>query len=622
MPSSRTLSILEPEPRRLIQVIVSSDEDGIDEGLQVLVFMPQAQGGFFLLYGLSGKNSSGQRNLEDLWSKPCSGTSQSRQLRDFMVSDGILWALWDNAGSALVEYVDFDSESTSSSWHLVDCDSESYFPSPQLEENILPQSPFTDAFLMALLEPASFSKYTLRAALQQYSMALLSVPGDHHAILTTTYETLAEQIISVVGCTVDLAIDLQTGEQLWVPYWNALRRDWEGFLARCREIERQARWPLLLGVSQFGEPLLVERERLCAIVKTDRVLQLRQLIVNTEASQVSDPQIPETVTLSRIAYTLRESLGSARAMKLEESVLDVVRSDPKSSYPDMMLQLFQGGLMKGIPPTTSTWVDAQLAQFSDVETVMADILQAVTGLDAVKLEQDEESESGATSPLSWQTALSTSFIVASVKARYDVVLPLFILLAYIIERNPDSLVGQPRIAGQAFAAVQNISLLHHIATSPAGDLEATSARFVDDDVASLMRNMTVSDNSRSRHPITYSLLHVFLSSLSLSFTPHTPPSVTAHHYLFSTGLPRLLNAPEVSEAEVQLIHRIWTLGFAQIAHEVARWYPRAPAIAYLIGRILLDVGRVEDGADLLETVAFCGGRVADLDWDSAATAHF
>ncbi|KAF8312566.1 nucleoporin Nup120/160-domain-containing protein [Cantharellus anzutake] len=602
--SSRTATILGPEPRRLLQVIPPEEGDRIDEALQILVFMPQTQGGSFSLYGLSEKNNGGQRSLEYLWSKNCSEPSQYRQLRDFIVTGDTLWVLWDDAGSALVEYTDFDVEGEviASSWNSVNCDGESYFPSPRSEEKNLPQGSFTDSYLRALLQPGSFSKYTLRAALQQYSSTLMSVPGAHHPILSTTYQTLAEQIASVVGCTVDLVVDPQTGEQLWVPYWNTLRRDWEGFLARCREIERQARWPLQLGVSYFGEPLLIERERLCAIVKTDKAMQLHQSVTNTNALQ-----IPGTVALSRIAHTLRESLGSAKATRLDQSILDVVRSDPKSSYLDLMLQVSQGDIMKAVPTATLTWVNGQLAHFSDVEGAIVEVLQALVSLDTVKLEQDEETESIDAPPLSWQTALLTSFIATSIKARYDIILPLFTLLAFIIERDRDSQTGWRHIAGQAFVAVQSISLLHHIAISPAGDPEATSARLADDDVASLMRNMTVSGYSRPRHTIAYSLLHVFLSSLSLSFPSHVPPSVAAHRYLFSTGLLRVLAAPEVSEAEVQLIHRIWTLGFAGIANEVAQWYPRSPAVAYLMGRTLLDLGRAEEAADLLETIAFCFG---------------
>ncbi|KAF8335076.1 nucleoporin Nup120/160-domain-containing protein [Cantharellus anzutake] len=610
--SSRTATILGPEPRRLLQVIPPEEGDRIDEALQILVFMPQTQGGSFSLYGLSEKNNGGQRSLEYLWSKNCSEPSQYRQLRDFIVTGDTLWVLWDDAGSALVEYTDFDVEGEviASSWNSVNCDGESYFPSPRSEEKNLPQGSFTDSYLRALLQPGSFSKYTLRAALQQYSSTLMSVPGAHHPILSTTYQTLAEQIASVVGCTVDLVVDPQTGEQLWVPYWNTLRRDWEGFLARCREIERQARWPLQLGVSYFGEPLLIERERLCAIVKTDKAMQLHQSVTNTNALQ-----IPGTVALSRIAHTLRESLGSAKATRLDQSILDVVRSDPKSSYLDLMLQVSQGDIMKAVPTATLTWVNGQLAHFSDVEGAIVEVLQALVSLDTVKLEQDEETESIDAPPLSWQTALLTSFIATSIKARYDIILPLFTLLAFIIERDRDSQTGWRHIAGQAFVAVQSISLLHHIAISPAGDPEATSARLADDDVASLMRNMTVSGYSRPRHTIAYSLLHVFLSSLSLSFPSHVPPSVAAHRYLFSTGLLRVLAAPEVSEAEVQLIHRIWTLGFAGIANEVAQWYPRSPAVAYLMGRTLLDLGRAEEAADLLETIAFCFGKQTAHSWD-------
>ena len=58
-------------------------------------------------------------------------------------------------------------------------------------------------------------------------------------------KTVAEQITSVVGCTVERTKDPKIGAPLHTNYWDAQKRDWEGFVARCREIERNGCnwWP-------------------------------------------------------------------------------------------------------------------------------------------------------------------------------------------------------------------------------------------------------------------------------------------------------------------------------------------------------------------------------------------
>jgi hypothetical protein len=47
----------------------------------------------------------------------------------------------------------------------------------------------------------------------------------------SSYPTTAENTVGVVGCTVTLMQDTQTGALQHDRFWNALQRDWVGFVA-------------------------------------------------------------------------------------------------------------------------------------------------------------------------------------------------------------------------------------------------------------------------------------------------------------------------------------------------------------------------------------------------------
>ena len=114
----------------------------------------------------------------------------------------------------------------------------------------------------------------------------VSLPALVHTLrppapLLVSYATTAENITAVVGCTVKLLKDPQTGTPLYDNYWNALKRDWEGFIARCREIERRARWPLALGVGDpKGDLYVIERERVGMMILEDIPLYFHRILTN------------------------------------------------------------------------------------------------------------------------------------------------------------------------------------------------------------------------------------------------------------------------------------------------------------------------------------------------------
>ncbi len=67
-------------------------------------------------------------------------------------------------------------------------------------------------------------------ALDKYVDACLSIPGPPPPQLLQSYSSLCENIAAVVGCTVTLNRDPQTGGFQHANYWTALKRDWKDLL--------------------------------------------------------------------------------------------------------------------------------------------------------------------------------------------------------------------------------------------------------------------------------------------------------------------------------------------------------------------------------------------------------
>ena len=620
-PPSRSIPVLDDEPQNLLQVIPPVSGAPADEGLRLLVYMPSSNGGYFSIFVLSARNASGARVLEFYGHKQASEHPRVRSLRDFLVLDGVLWTLWDDEGNTSVEYthVDFDDDDSDESPWVGLLPSYKVDPLPtHLDDQELPShGSFTGAFMSFLLRPGAFSKYTLRAALQRYITAFLSAPGPHPSVLSRRYNSLSEQIAATVGCTVSLNVDPQTGKRQWDPYWAALRRDWEGFVARCVSIERNARYPLKLGRSAYpgGDPLVLERERLCAIVFTDNAIKFheREVLVRS-----GDPQQPQggldsglelTRPVMELARALRASIHTLQLAKIEASLLAIARSDPKSSFPDIAVDLARRDIITGLSEEVATWLDGRIETIPRLDEALHEVLNIVEDLDGIKLEEETEKPEETGPPqLEWQRSLTTAYVAASIHARYETLILLLPLVCFIAEGRPGLFAEYAGIIGGGFSSLQCVVTLHAISRRPAGDPESRTQLRGEVDVAAMLQNMHVSgganNNAIGPHFIpANSLLHLlYCSSECTAKSFNVVPGTAAHQYLRYTDMLNCGESPGARLADAKLIHQLWSLGYPSASRELAEWYPRTPAIAYVLGRSLLDAGRVEDAAVNLERV--------------------
>jgi nuclear pore complex protein Nup160 len=765
-----------------------------DAGVRVLVYMPSSAGGYFCAFILSGKNVTGARTLGFYGHKLASESSggRARTLRDFLIIEGeedseeTLWALWEDEGENMVEWtpLDFEGEDSddeegrsvsTSSWtsfapafymdstplylqspintHLPSSSSPSYF-TPSAALMTQQKSSLAGAYISYLLRPGNFSRHTLRAALDQYVIALFSSspdvtssrsryaqtnPRSRRQLLDRDAEPdieslpLAEAILSVVGSTVTLHNDPQTGELLWTRYWAALRRDWDGFVARCRDIERRARAPVKLGIA-FGCPdspyqtiplgirfdksvVVIERERIGALMKTDGAMQVyeRDMLGFTSPSPVAYSRRSRTGTIATrttdesdtrnedsiisFAKTLRLSINPLARGKLDASLLSYSRQNVTSSYFDLSADISKREIVSGISEEVAIYLDEGLTKFADssvaasgharrdLEDEALNILDVVVGLDRVKLEEEDDEDldlNGSDHPrirgpgadrahvtrpqLDWHLGLVTSYLATSLHARYELTLAILTLLCYVADAHPHLIPseGGGMILGEAFGALQCISILHEIARRGAGDIErrellpnpsdtyaVLKSDGSKDDVAALFRGMRVSSHSDGPNEgpkqlsngvsdedgivatrvSTYSLLHLLISkslpslsipilSLSQSLQILPSPSIIAHQYLSLSGFFHLgLRGRDLIEpdneapgvAEARLLHSLWIAGQFEAVQDLAQWFNRTPAIAYVLGRALLDSGRAENAVKHLESVeSILGALVLQL----------
>ncbi|TFY70144.1 hypothetical protein EVG20_g2860 [Dentipellis fragilis] len=607
--------LLNADPQKLLTVF-SVESQG--DASYVLAFIPTpsstSSGGFFQLF--DGSHDT-LRLLEAFES---SRTSAHCHMQDFTVIGRRLYTLWDKQGQAAVEFVTLPSFGPGASsknvmtWQIAAYPHEPELTPAYLDELLLGPGSLTDKFFSAIMKPGTFSTLTLRVALEQYTSACLSLPGPPSPQLTTTYATLGENIAAVVGCTVKLVHDQQTGAPQHDKYRTTLKRDWEGFIARCREIERSARWPLALGVGdlQGSDVLVVERERMGAVVGEDLPLRLYSALR-------ANNSVEQQFTLCEAAWTLRSKLGTRINRALEERIIDIVHQEIAFPFADIILDQAQRSLFKDeIDEGLESWITGRLHSLDSTDTATRLTLDLIGGFDREIKREEEEVElliPQHTSP--WVRSLTASYVTFSVKARYEFSLCLITLIFFLSEELP---FWDPALLAEVFAVFRGVAMLHYAVEHPtaSGTTPAPSddrGSIEPDDVVARLRNLNVDRSSRGAVPAPApSLVDRLLTQLGASLTP-LPGA--AHLFLDSTGLLQATSTAHASKQEMLWCERLRLMRYLDVAREMLEWLPRTPAVMYIRARLWLDVGRDADAADAFDNIAGCFGPNSGLSSDDA-----
>ncbi|KAF8266642.1 nucleoporin Nup120/160-domain-containing protein [Lactarius quietus] len=600
--TSKPSVLLDPAPQKLIAVY---------DGPHVLVFIPtpssSSSGGFFQLFSAFGDRLQLVETFE------ASQDTAHTHLQDFAVIGGYLYTLWDRQGQATLEILDIpmsevSNEPESIGWRVVLYPYEPDLTPAYLDELLLSPGSLTDKFFSAIMRPGLFSNYTLRTAIDQYTDVCRSLPGPLPAPLTTSYVSLGEQIAAVVGCTVKLSRDSQTGALQHDKYWISLKRDWEGFIARCRAIERSARWPLALGTGPRGEVLLAERERTGALAVEDLPLRLHR---HLRADLGAESQF----AVCEIAWSLRTRMGPRALRALEGRVVDLTQQEIAFPFADIIADTAaRGAFRESLDDGAESWLVGRLQSVTDLEASTRLVLDLVGGFDrAVKMEEDEvELLLPQHAPVHTRM-LTAAYAMHSVQARYDFILALVALLFFLA----DDLEGwDPSLLSEIFAVFRGVAMLRYAAEQPAFDAAPFTVVDDADDVTARLRTLGMSRSGPATSAPTPDLFPCLLEQIGGN-AGDAPLAVAAHAFLDMSGLLQAVSTAHAPRLEVMWCERLRSLKFLDAARETLEWLPRTPAVMYVWARLWLDVGRSADAADAMDNLAGSFGPHSALSFEDA-----
>ncbi|KAI0063071.1 hypothetical protein BV25DRAFT_1907210 [Artomyces pyxidatus] len=603
--------LLEPESQNLLSVF------SVDDNLYVLVFIPTpsspSSGGFFQIF------SANRDTLHLVETFETSSASAHCHLQEFVVIGGTLYTLWDRQGQSAVErleapLMEVANGSAAASWRAALYPHEPDLTPSYLDELLLSPGSLTDKYFAAIMRPGLFSTLTLRTAIEQYTNAYLALPGNPPPQLTTSYPTLSENIAAVVGCTVTLSRDINTGALQHDKYWITLKREWEGFIARCREVERSARWPLGIAAGDpvTGEVIFIERERVGTVASEDVALRLHRSL---RAGVVVEQQF----VVSEIAWTLSVKLG-ARAMRaLEGRVVDLVHQEIAFPFADIIHDQAQRSFFKDdLDEGLESWIMGRLQSVEDIDASTRLVLDLIGGFDReIKREEDEVEMLLPQSVSEYTRAFTAAFTTYTVAARYDFCLGLIALLFFLSEDLPQ---WDPALLAEVFAVFRGVAMLRYATEQPANDGPTTlhpRTRGVSaeaEEVAARLRVLDVSHGSSSRVPPGPPLLRRLLAQ-SGGVSGNVPLPSAAHAFLDATGLLQATSPAHASKLEVVWCERLRLMGRFEAAREMLGWLPRTPAVMYVWARLWLDIGRDADAAGALDSIAGSFGPDSALSYE-------
>ncbi|KAH7916141.1 nucleoporin Nup120/160-domain-containing protein [Hygrophoropsis aurantiaca] len=612
VPSSSSSGIkshlLEAEHRVLLRVFSLELND---ERPFALTFTPtpstSQSGGYFQLF------DSSSDQLREIQTIPCSSGSIRCHLQDFIIRGDMLYALWEKQGSSMVEKIKLYLEDKKTSyeplWESADYGEEMELTPAYLDELLLSPGSLADKFLEAIMRPGVFSTLTLRTALDQYMDACLSLPGPPPLQLTSSYSTLAENIAAVVGCTVNLIQDPHTGALQHAQFWSALKRDWEGFVARCREVERGARWPLALSKGpNKNDVLVIERERVGILALEDLPLRIHR--------HLSDSLPVEShFAVLDILWTLCDKLGHESLLNLESRVVDILHQEIAFSIVDIIQdQAQRSNFWDDLDEGFTEWIFGRLQSVDDLDRDIRIILDLVAGFDQdVKREEDEVELLLPSTRSDWTTALAAVYVSTSVHARYDICLSVVTLIFFLAESLKE---WDPSLVEEVFAVFRGLAMLRSVARQPAGDFVTAQSNGdgapTTEDVIARMSNMHVSRHNTRFSP-TYSLVHRLLAQSGE--TGELPQ--TAHRFLDATGLLQSTSPAHVTHFEALFCERLRLLGYNRIAQQLIGWLPRTAGVVFVSARLLIDCGRADDAAHLMEKISGSFGSDSGLSFEDA-----
>lgn len=559
----------------------------------LLVYIPtnNVQTSFFILYALSVDLDGNLQSITSAAEKPCDfaiegGSSTSSVLCDFQLlspssssSETTLWTLWRENGQSVLRFSDFSAPTStelmaqnereqsldgvelegtgdgnwttvarSASQETIPLDVPSGLFDSTLSElqatdqedaegrsiheaahqlTMLCKQAAVEAFLKHILHPGRYPTYAISTALVSYIETSTKRKGT---VPTRSSPSLAQQALDVVGATLTISSDPQTGTLLVQEYVKQFKLEWLRFLALCEESRREAILPLALATIAGQDAFAVAKGALATSATFDTPLVLDRYLQNQSmvSQQTTEEHFSTISTIADLGPTPVLSVYSI-AHQLYYSIYGVPRETPPSAFrqavieaatspltiaqEDIAAELYETYAEAHIDDDLHQQVARQLRAVSSSANLVAAVTAAfdllvgpdpgTVSTNAVE-DMDEDNTTMATAS-QLLTALNIDITTHSLVGRFQHALTLFLLALYIQGelQNPDESIMEDSaepvaeedlaaILGTAFSTLQTLSVAqwaaqHNIAMT---DLDLELLDTSDDPASDLLQRLS------------------------------------------------------------------------------------------------------------------------------------
>ena len=573
-------TLLSPTPTPFVKIVLGSELSAYASYLVLFVTASAGSPPAFFFYGISTDEAGAVSELTPVGEQICE--SDGAVLVDYEFAKGsgrecwTLWSLWEEGGEAEVRFIRIptlggeesieEDEETEGEWTKVGRGSasvarwnSSYFDQ-QIQDSAPTSTNLINIFTEHIFYPGRYSATTLEFALDGYEDTTLSEIDPRHRpeAFSFEYESTADKIRAIVGCTVQLEISTQTGAFLHEAYNKKLKVEWLKFVAMCNESRAAALFPTALaGSDERGLMMILTRDAIVVPIIQDSVGMLERLegnghelavFMNLEeaslegsyASLAAGGVRQDIFSILSVITSIQATISRADARELEDALLKIVRTPLAADIEDISLELFDKFLAPNIDDTLSATLSDQLRLLGNPSDSLQTLWRLVSSSELIESIETDPDSSDPISELS--AALLADQISLSIDSRYSLVKGLIVLMLYLYGEEGELLgEGLSGLANATFASFHTLSALKWITKQGPPpilvDLES------DQSILERFGEMKMDGNSASPHSIpSFSLLNSLL--LNPSFSPalsspsHLSQSLTqsANDFLSSTGL--------------------------------------------------------------------------------------
>ncbi|KZP00045.1 hypothetical protein CALVIDRAFT_320407 [Calocera viscosa TUFC12733] len=302
--------------------------------------------------------------------------------------------------------------------------------------------------------------------------------------------------------------------------------------------------------------------------------------------------------LLQLTQSLVSLVTSATYADFVDEVLATIRAPMEQSTEDVCIGIYEGTLQPDLLKRKKELLRS-LQGLIGFDNAVKIVLRSLTKTSVFPGRRHTEADEGD-EPLDGSVA---SHICNIVQSRYDTSLALIALLSFVAAEAPESMKDATGLLGDTLVVVHSLSTLWHICQQPgdkppkkeesAGLEEDFEIRF------GKLQVVTEAGSSSPRQGTDYSLIDSLLPEAQDDADIRT----SAFDFIDSTGLLKRRREITALAGDAKFLNELRLKGHLSVVAEVASWYPKSPAVSFVLGRALLDLKRGEEAADLLEGIA-------------------